>query len=589
MGERYKMQKEVTVSDNDFESSIKGYIEKKNFDYSILITGEWGIGKTYYFKNRFLVDNGGSVNNADSIIVFVSVGGFANPNQVKESIGLELIVRCKKKEKTDYVRTNLMLYDDIISFLPDSLIKPYNAARIIQKKYRNILQSKILTRFSEKLILIIDDLDRYGGDISELLAFVHGHYVSNRIHVIYVANEKEIEGSEKNSEYKKTKEKYIRFTLAFTTSISEIIKQLIKNKKETSFYNLLKSNHQRISDWIASVKISNLRTIILAIDCCDFINGVYTEEDKEYIFKLILLHTDYLKTRGKGQNNKEEFAQYLKGKGLNPVSFIFDNEFFQDKSEFPYVEEISNLVSLGYISSEEKAMLLNKIAPVNNEYYYELIKLNNGEIMEKEELLNVISSVLSGIELKKIPYGKILDAVNIIEPFRTYLFKEINNMNYEDLIIAAVTSDYPGKNDYFSGKNNLHKKGIQNTFAKRVSELLEFEFQNYKQKKLCEDFSTQFDNLNKHNNEFIKFRNKIFPLICQFNLLPRLKYLNNCGIAKLKYELENIDDMVKQDESIKQVISQIQEDTRNENYDNYAIQKREELINIYQKRLKNSK
>ena len=35
----------------DIENTIKNYLAEKNTDYGIMLTGEWGSGKTYYVKN----------------------------------------------------------------------------------------------------------------------------------------------------------------------------------------------------------------------------------------------------------------------------------------------------------------------------------------------------------------------------------------------------------------------------------------------------------------------------------------------------------------------------------------------------------
>ena len=298
--------KQQVMSPEDFKVAIENYIKRPDFDYSILISGEWGSGKTYYFKNSLIDKDTGSINNTEAELILVSVGGLSTTNEVKENIGIELLARFGKFLNSN--KLDLIFESDIASCLPEYGKNIFNVAQKGLDSLRSYSQDKILNAHSDKLILVIDDLERYQGQLSTLLAFIHNHYVNNGAHVIYIANEKEIE----DCKYKQAKEKYIRYAFSFHASIKDVLGNLIANRDKEPCLEMFTSKNKQLADWISNMNIFNLRTINFAIDCYTFFAGGHTKEDKEYLFKLILLHVDYITHH----SNEQEYVEYLKTKGF---------------------------------------------------------------------------------------------------------------------------------------------------------------------------------------------------------------------------------------------------------------------------------
>lgn len=142
------------MSPEDFKAAIENYIKTPDFDYSILISGEWGSGKTYYFKNC-PIDSTGSINNTKAELILVSVGGLSTTTQVKENIGIELLAKYGRNRFLNNMKINLILANDISSFLPEAGRKAFTAAQKGIHCLRSYLQHKIQNQLSEKQSLTI--------------------------------------------------------------------------------------------------------------------------------------------------------------------------------------------------------------------------------------------------------------------------------------------------------------------------------------------------------------------------------------------------------------------------------------------------
>lgn len=204
--------------------------------------------------------------------------------------------------------------------------------------------------------------------------------------------------------------------------------------------------------------------------------------------------------------------------------------------------------------------------------------------MEMDELLEKVSLVLEGVDLMKIPYERLSTVANWLEGLCFCLDEEINNMHYKDRITKAITApDYPKKDIYLSinRKPSYWNNDNNLPFTQEVYQLLDKEYDKFHEERQKHDFINTFNALNtlQYYEIYWDFKSKIFPLICKFELLPKLKTLNNHGIENLEIEQCNLSDYASdQVKCIKKIISQLEKDLKYEEYDKYAKDKRENLI-----------
>lgn len=221
---------------------------------------------------------------------------------------------------------------------------------------------------------------------------------------------------------------------------------------------------------------------------------------------------------------------------------------------------------------------------MDNEYSRALISLRNSETMEMNELLEKVSLVLKGVNLMKIPYEHLSTVANWLEGLCFCLDEEINAMNYKEKIKKAITApDYPKKDNYLLkyDKNDSRHFDEHMPFTQEVCQLLNAEYDKFHEERQKHDFINAFEASNTlpYYEVYRDFKGKIFPLIYKYELLPKLKKLNNRGIYSLDIEQYNLSDCaIEQVECIKQFISQLEKDLKDEEYDKYAKYKRENLI-----------
>lgn len=144
--------KQQVMSPEDFKAAIENYIKRPDFDYSILISGEWGSGKTYYFKNCLIDKNTGSINNTEAELILVSVGGLSTTNEVKENIVIEFLNKSRYGKFLNSNKLDLIFGIDIVSIIPESTtFLPALGKKIFKAAPKGLLHS-IRSYLKDKLL-----------------------------------------------------------------------------------------------------------------------------------------------------------------------------------------------------------------------------------------------------------------------------------------------------------------------------------------------------------------------------------------------------------------------------------------------------
>ena len=234
------------MKNEELNEFIKRYLEKDKSKSAIMLTGEWGIGKSHYIQNElipFLKIDG------KNRCVTVSLYGLKTLSEISKSIYLELRIK-KLQAKGEAVACGKIavktVAKGIMSFWGINL-------KASEEEMQELYESIDLTG---KLI-ILEDLERSHIDILELLGYVNNLVEQDGVKVLLVANESEIikyaedisennkptdslwhkiEDTKHNSkvlaidsiEYLKIKEKTISDTIQFEGSLQTAILEIIK-------------------------------------------------------------------------------------------------------------------------------------------------------------------------------------------------------------------------------------------------------------------------------------------------------------------------------------------------------------------------
>ena len=300
------------MTNDKLNQYIKHYIEKDKTGRAIMLTGSWGIGKSYYIKNElipFLTENG------EHQCIVVSLYGLSSISDVSKAIYWETRVK-KLKFESEAGKATLLVAKTLLKGLAGQIGLDLNAD---EKDLQALYQSVDL---SNKLI-IIEDVERTKIDIIELLGYVNSLCEQDAVKVLLVTNEKEIiqykptedkepkkaatsdwfaemtqtpkegekkEYTEKTQRYLETKEKTISDTIRFTGNLKIAIQEIIGSFDNKSLKQFATDEDtSNIVDIMYLMKSENLRSVIFACQkTSDIFDQISDELFSEDFYRTIL-------------------------------------------------------------------------------------------------------------------------------------------------------------------------------------------------------------------------------------------------------------------------------------------------------------
>ncbi len=242
----------------------------KTTNYALLLTGGWGVGKTYYLKNRFFnhaetikTTNSGATRRYKPIIV--SLFGVKTIDDIKDRIFIELypILDNKYLKTSKTILKTIVKSIDITQLIGRGILS--SAVDKISDGVAEIREQKSDYIDLDNLIICFDDLERIApehlsGD--EVLGFINSLVENANIKVIVVANDDKIT-SEK---FKEVKEKTIGNIVHFNPEFIDIFEGIICSSGQTIKYEkYLRQNGEIIyeilqKEWKNGLGI-NFRTV----------------------------------------------------------------------------------------------------------------------------------------------------------------------------------------------------------------------------------------------------------------------------------------------------------------------------------------
>ena len=285
------------MTNAELSKYVQHYIEMDKTKSAIMLTGEWGTGKSHYIKNElipFLASNGGHK------CILVSLYGLSCVTEISKSIYLEARIGVLNSKSEGIAAGKLgvtTVIKGISSFFGVELGAPEEA-------WKELYQSIDL---SGKLI-ILEDIERTQIDLLELMGYVNSLVEQDGVKVLLVANEKEILRYEpdqditvdndssnifeerpkktdrtytaETSEYLKTKEKTVGDTIAFCGNFEEAIKQIVRSFKNEKLNHFADDSHAKeIYRIMGDRKSYNLRSFIYA---CQKTTDIYQSLAGDY-------------------------------------------------------------------------------------------------------------------------------------------------------------------------------------------------------------------------------------------------------------------------------------------------------------------
>ena len=230
------------------ESFLDYYTALTAPHYAVLLTGKWGIGKTF-FITRYMEK--------------------ISPKQEDESEKIPEII----KISLNGVQTKDEIDDMIIKEFHPFMNK--KSARLTGKIFSSLLKSQgidldhlktddLFNIYRPESIYIFDDLERCGMPIEASLGYINSFVENNNCKVIIIGNEEEIASyadNQKKASYKSIKEKVIGKTLRMMPETENALNYFLEQLQKGEGRKFLKSRRDLIIQMYQTSKLDNLRIL----------------------------------------------------------------------------------------------------------------------------------------------------------------------------------------------------------------------------------------------------------------------------------------------------------------------------------------
>ena len=170
----------------DLVESILDYIRSDYTDYAIMLNGEWGSGKTYFWNNKIRnrIENM-HINGKQYTTIYMSLYGISNLEEISKKIFIEttqLMDRNLKKFMNNHNQTTIPEYAKTGLDMANFFGVTQNGDRI---NYADFFST-------DDKILCFDDLERANVDVIDILGYINNFVEHDHIKTIIICNEKEL-------------------------------------------------------------------------------------------------------------------------------------------------------------------------------------------------------------------------------------------------------------------------------------------------------------------------------------------------------------------------------------------------------------
>ncbi|HAT4093248.1 P-loop NTPase fold protein [Clostridium perfringens] len=533
---------------NYIEKFLESYIEDNTYNYAVMISGDWGTGKTFFIKNY--INN--HKNNKN--FIYVPLYGIKKLDEISKYIYAEIL-----SKNTFYDKTVGKLKGKKISVLAN--IGGRIAMDLCKNKWIDINDIKNIYKTLvnlDKYIIIFDDIERSSIDINDILGYINNLVEHSKIKAIIVANEPKIT----DKSYKEIKEKLVANTIIYEPNIELVFKTLISELKEDE---TLKDSLIKNIDIFTKKSNKNIRTYQFFLSkyrkaykkLSEMYNG--TIEDDLLVKVIDEMYTSSICYK----NGQEDSPRNL--------HFISNYVYFDNWDK----NEVKNITDL-YIEKRKREKYQNK-----------LNKLSCWSTLEDEEIRCLLDEIKYEVKNNVYTAEDFVKIVRLVLILKETGFKE----NYiEDIINEMKKKDYNSQDLKYS--IYLNDGDFSNNQEKNKKMSLEF-------KKIINEIAKNFDlNLNTDDIEIVTkilkkdnwidelqvwlrndySRNKEIFILCDiYDLRNKIEALNNKDMHKLR----NIFFELKFFKKDKKFLEDLKQETNNLIIKEKKIVKKEVLLWFY--------
>ena len=365
----------------DLVESILDYIRADYTDYAIMINGEWGSGKTYFWnhKVRNKIESM-QLNGKRYRTIYMSLYGISNLEEISKKIFIET---------TQLMDKNLKKFMDSKE---ETTIPEYAKTGLDMANFFGVTQNGDKIDYSEFFstddkVLCFDDLERANVDVIDILGYINNFVEHDHIKTIIICNEKELstklkssnlemktfiatylldkEGDlvkktdkpmveriqdtieyvfDKANDYERIKEKLIGETFEYAPEFNYIINGiLMRYEKYPELIRFLRENTNLIISTFNKSGTRNLRILKHALNdfkkIFDMVNKSYPNTNHR-VMQTMLIFTIAISFEIKaGKVTKDKFVNINSNEEYKAI--LVSSRVFMDNRQF-YIKEFDN-------------------------------------------------------------------------------------------------------------------------------------------------------------------------------------------------------------------------------------------------------
>lgn len=540
---------------------VKDYLTTET-NNALLITGQWGVGKTYFFNNT-LSEKIKEINikgktNSNYTPIRVSLFGVANIDDIGRRIFTELFPRLEKGMKIGKGLAKLLLSIPITkAFIPEKIPELISEIEADNRTKNNIINS-----MTSRIVICFDDLERVSKDfpIENLIGYINNLTENYDLKTLIIGNTDKIN----KDEFNEIKEKLIGVEIEFDNDIKSIFDDIIKKKfhQDESNKNAYEKFLKKEKDFICSFfneDYKNIRTLLIVLESYKHIYsaiiGLNSEPLKEYrndLIKSTLLFTTAITIEFKRGNlskkDKEKMSNETRA-SLDFKTLLGGNENIQEEVKkkekinpkklrneyyigsiyrfyetiFDYIIGIDTFIEKKFIEEAKQ-----KYGILQNENLSECYKALNGistDVILKisnEEYKNRLNEVLQYVDKGEYELDRYVYIYNHILKYEDPL--KIGEENLKKRIIAGIER---GKNKLKYNHELANMSRIlqfPNSMDEYAKEILQFclTINEEKQQEIHKKESAALEKL-LEQNKFKEFK----KIVIENATVPIFLYINS--------------------------------------------------------------
>lgn len=484
----------------DLVESILDYIRNDYTDYAIMINGEWGSGKTYFWNHKIKNKiESLQLNGKQYTTIYMSLYGISNLEEISKKIFIET-TQLMDRNLQKYMQTN-----------GQTTIPEYAKTGLDMANFFGVTQNGDHIDYEEFFstddkVLCFDDLERANVDVIDILGYINNFVEHDHIKTIIICNEKELstkfksnnlemktfiatylldkEGSlakandkpmveqiqdkieyvfDKANDYERIKEKLIGETFEYAPEFNYIINGLLmRYENNEELIRFLRQNTGLIVSTFNKSGTRNLRILKHALN--DF-KKIFEMVSKHYpntnnrVLQTMLIFTIAVSfeikagkvTKDKFVNIKdnEEYKSILVSSRVlltdNRQFYIkeFDNSYYYNfKSEYRFIKFIEIYVRTRIFNMkvfrENMEVIINTVDTDKLPGYKRLLTEEYWKIND-DQFDNIIEEVLEDVKNGRIP---LIDIMKLFAYFSYFIKKGLTK--YDMRTIKSI---------FFNGMN----------------------------------------------------------------------------------------------------------------------------------------